>query len=156
MSHATTINNYFIHLYCLALWLRRLGAGLEDRAEGSTTWRSVFCLLAPKASCGAEMAAVGAGPRRADVEAVAGRIARGDFHGVRTHAADWSPRAARAIATALPAPPHHLARKNQISWRRPYPFKPNGSQSSRRFHFVTLCLQAARADAPIDLELLNV
>lgn len=75
-----TINNCCIHLYSLALWLRRLGAGLEDRTEGSTTWRSVFCLLAPRL-CWDAVVAAGVGPRRADVEAVAGRIARGDFHG---------------------------------------------------------------------------
>lgn len=108
MTHATTINNCSIHLYNLALWLRRLGAGLEDRTEGSTTWRSVFCLLAPRLCGGAEVAAVGAGPRRADVEAVAGRIARGDFHGAHARGRlkpARRPRYRRRLATGAAAPP---------------------------------------------------
>lgn len=108
MSHATTINNYAIHLYCLALWLRRLGAGLEDRTEGSTTWRSVFCLLAPRLlDWSTELVAEDAGPDRADVEAIAGRMARGDFHGAHARGRLKPARRPRyrRRATGAAAPP---------------------------------------------------
>ncbi|CAH2071582.1 unnamed protein product, partial [Iphiclides podalirius] len=74
-------------LYCLARWLRRLGAGLADR-EGSATCKSVFWRRAPNAK-----------PGLADV-AQAGRMAE-DCHGAHAHAR-LRP-AARAAASAAPA-----------------------------------------------------
>lgn len=51
-----------VHLYCLARWLRRLGAGLQERAPvGSATCRSVFTRRAPRVcSCWAPPGAPGA------------------------------------------------------------------------------------------------
>lgn len=62
--HAMTLK----HLYCLALWLRRLGAGLADLV-GSATWRSVFWRLAPRVWC---------------PDVALWRIA-GGFHGAHAH-----------------------------------------------------------------------
>lgn len=132
MRHAIITICFCLHLYCLARWLRRLGAGLQERVlAGSATWRSVFCLRAPRARGGPP-----AGLGTDDVAAE--RMPRGRL----SRRARTRPTEVRA-RSALSAPPHHLARKNQISWRRPYPFKRSGSQSSREFNSVTLCLQPA-------------
>lgn len=114
------------HLYCLALWLRRLGAGLAERAaagSATATCRSVFWRRAPR--CWA-CPACPAGPALADV-AAAERMSRGRLsQRARTRTTEVRPPPA---LSALPPPltTHQLARKNQISWRRPYPFMPNGS-----------------------------
>lgn len=123
-------------LYCLALWLRRLGAGLAERAAaGSATCRSVFWRRAPS-SCSAS--GVAAGPLAAE-EAEAERMPTQTLaRRARTRPTEF--RARLPLSAPPPTQPlaaHQLARKNQISRRWPYPFKPN--ESPRGFSLHSTC-----------------
>ncbi|CAB3239023.1 unnamed protein product [Arctia plantaginis] len=111
------------NLYCLARWLRRLGTGLEERAvAGSATCRSVFFRLAPMSRYWAAPDA----PVAVEVADTDRMLRRRLSQRARTRTTEVR---ARLALSAMPPPltPHQLARKNQISWRRPYPFKLNGS-----------------------------
>ncbi|GBP37959.1 hypothetical protein EVAR_84946_1 [Eumeta japonica] len=109
-------------LYCLALWLRREGAGLEERSSaGSATCRSVFWRRAPRG--GAGDAGAGAGAAIVGAEAHATRETHGAHARGRLTARPPAPAACahdRRRAISLPVRRRRrrrrrLARKNEIS-----------------------------------------
>lgn len=96
-----------VHLYCLARWLRKLGAGLQERAAvGSATCRSVFTRRAPSAC---RCSGAGA-PGAADV-ADAGRIPRETL----SRRARTRPTEVRARVAAPPPPQRRRTGANSAS-----------------------------------------